>query len=243
MALEILGLTDLPELRDLLLASGKLRVRTVGRSMIPTLRPGDEIVVEPVPIEALQPGDLILFQGGRELVCHRLVGVSGGALLTRGDAGSSAGERIAPHQVLGKVVEIRQRTLWVGFKFTLQGALLPSLLRWLRRLQRLAPYRILLRPLVAPGLSYHVGLARGAVRYEWLELPKDNGAPLLPHSARPHLLVVRRGRADVGWSVLVFRDSAWRCETLYVRLRYRGLGLESDLGRLTRLLLRAQRDR
>ena len=240
MALEILGLTDLPELRDLLLASGKLRVRTVGRSMIPTIRPGDEIAVEPVPIEALQPADLILFQGGMELVCHRLVAVSGGALLTRGDAGLSDGERIAPHQVLGKVVEIRQRTLWVGFKFTLQGALLPSLLRWLRRLQRLEMYRILLRPLVTPGLSYHVGLAQGAVRYEWLELLNDKKFPVLPRSARPHLLVARRGKTDVGWSVLVFRDSACRCEKLYVRLRYRGLGLESDLGRLTRLVLRAQ---
>ena len=236
----VVAFTDLPELRDLLLASGKLRVHTVGRSMIPTLRSGDEIIVEPVPIEALRPGDLILFQGGRELVCHRLVEVSGGALLTRGDAGLSAGERIAPHQVLGKVVEIRQRTLWVGVKFTLQSALLPLLLHCLRRLQRLEAYRSLLRPLVAPGLSYHLRLAQGALRYDWLELPKDDGLPVLPRSARPHLLVARRGETDVGWSVLVFRDSAWRCETLYVRLRYRGLGLESDLGRLTRLVLRAR---
>ena len=208
--------------------------------MIPTLQPGDEIVVEPVLIEALQPGDLILFQGGRDFVCHRLVGVSGGALLTRGDAGSSAGERIAPHHVLGKVVEIRQRPFWVGIKATLQSALLPPLLRGLRRLQRLEAYRILLRPLVAPVVSHHLGLARGAVRYDWLELGKDDRFPVLLHSARPHLLVARRGPAEVGWSVLVFRDSAWRCEKLYVRLRYRGLGLESDLGRLTRLLLRAQ---
>lgn len=238
MEFETLALSDLPELRDLLLASGKVRLRIASRSMIPTLRPGDEIAVEPAPIEALRPGDLILFQGGRELVCHRLVAVSGGALLTRGDAGSSGGERIAPHHVLGKVVEIRQRTLWLGFKLGLQGALLRSLLPWLRRLQRLGAYRILVRPLVAPGLSYHLGLAQGALRYDWQELPRDNGVPVLPRSARPHLLVVRHGRADAGWSVLVFRDSAWRCETNYVRLRYRGLGLESDLGRVTRLLLR-----
>ena len=240
MAPETVALTDLPELRDLLLASGKLRVRTVGRSMVPTLMSGDEIVVASVPVEALRPGDLILFQGVRELVCHRLVAVSGGALLTRGDAGSSADERIAPHQVLGKVVDIRKRTLLVRVKFTLQGALLPLLLRWLQRLQRLDAYRVLLRPLVAPGLSYHLGLARGALRYDWLELQKGNGFPVLPRSARPHLLVARRGETDVGWSVLVLRDSAWRCEKLYVRLRYRGLGLESDLGRLTRLVLRAR---
>ena len=240
MALETLALSDLPELRDLLLASGKVRLRIASRSMIPTLRPGDEIAVEPVPIDALRAGDLILFQGWRALVCHRLVEASGDALLTRGDARLSAGERIAPHQVLGKVMEIRKRTLWVGFKVTLQGALLPPLLRWLRRLQQLETYRTIMRPLVAPGLSYHLGLAQGALRYYWLELQKDNGLPVLPRSARPHLLVARRGATDVGWSVLVFRDSAWRCETLYVRLRYRGLGVESDLGRLTRLLLRAR---
>lgn len=236
---ETLALGDLPELRDLLLASGKVRLRIASRSMSPTLRPGDEIVVEPVTIEALEPGDLILFQGVGALVCHRLVEMSGGALLTRGDAGGSAGERIAPHQALGKVVEIRKRTLWLGVTLTLRGALLRSLLPWLRRLQRLEAYRVLLRPLVAPGLSYRLGLARGALRYDWLELPNDTRFPVLPRSARPHLLVARRGGTDVGWSVLVFRDSAWRCEKLYIRLRYRGLGLESDLGRLTRRLLRA----
>jgi len=241
IAVETLALIDQPEIRDLVLASATTRLRIASRSMVPTLRPGDEIAVAPAPIVALQPGDLILFHVGRELVCHRLVGMSEGALLARGDATSSeSGELIAPHQLLGKVVEIRKRKLLAGVKATFESALLPRVLRWLRCLQGLKTYRVLLRPLVAPGLSYYLGLAQGALRYEWLQLQTDNAFPILPRSTRPHLLVGRWRGTDVGWSVLVFRDSAWRCEKLYMRLRYRGLGLEWDLGRLTRLLLQAR---
>jgi len=54
------------------------------------------------------------------------------------------------------------------------------------------------------------------------------------------VLVGKWRTTAAGWSVLVFRDSAWRCESVYVRLRYRGLGLESELSRLTDLLLEAR---
>ena len=240
MPFDTLALTDLPELSDLLLISGKVRLRIASGSMAPTLQPGDEIVVRPVPLEQIWVGDLILFTHQGQLVCHRLVEMSAGAMLTRGDAASSAGERIARDQVLGKVVRIRKRTVWVGLKASLQRVLVPLLLRWLPRLQRVRAYRLLLRPFVAPFLSYHLGLAQGARWYEWQELPKDNGFPLLPRSVRPHLLLAKRGKDVVGWSVLILRNSEWQCEDLHVRLRYRGLGVGSDLARLSRFLVRAQ---
>jgi hypothetical protein len=158
----------------------------------------------------------------------------------RAETASAPGEPIAAHRVLGRVTEIRKRGARVGATVFVRETLGPRLLRGLQRLQELAAYRTLVRPLVARGLSYHLGLARGAVRYEWVALAGRSGVPALPSAARPHLLVGTRRRTTVGWSVLAFRDSAWRCEELYVRLRYRGLGVESELGRLTRLLLEAR---
>ena len=240
MPFDTLALTDLPELSDLLLISGKVRLRIASGSMAPTLQPRDEIVVRPVPLEQIRVGDLILFTHQGQLICHRLVEMSAGALLTRGDTASSAGQRIGRDQVLGKVVKIRKRTVWVGLRETLRRALLPSLLRWLPRLQRVRAYRSLMRPIVTPALSYHLGLATGSRWYEWQELPKDNRFPVLPHSGRPHLLLAKRGQNVVGGGRLIFKHSEWEYEDLYVRLRSRGLGLESDLRRLSRLLVKGQ---
>jgi hypothetical protein len=227
---ELLALRDLPEVRALLLASG----------MEPTLRPGDEIAVEPAPIADLRPGDLIVFQAGGELVCHRAVRIAADAVWARAEAARDCGEEVAAHRVLGRVAAIRKRRAWVGTRVVLREALRPRLLRGLQRLQALAAYRVLVRPFVAPDLAYRLGLARGAVRYEWVELDGRGGVTPLTPAARPHVLLGTRGRTAVGWSVLAFRDSSWRCEELYVRLRYRGLGVESELGRLTRLLLEAR---
>jgi Peptidase S24-like len=238
--LELLALRELPEVRGLLLASGVMRLRIASDSMRPTLRPGDEIAVQSEAIAALRPGDLIVYQVGGDLVCHRVVRSSADTVWTRAETADSADDRIAWDQVLGQVVEVRERGLWVGVKVLLRGALSPPVHRWLRRLQGLDAYRALLGPLVAPRLSYHLGLARGALRYEWRELAKHDGVPVLPPAARPHVLVGKWRETAVGWSVLVFRDSAWRCERVYVRLRYRGLGLESELSRLTDLLLEAR---
>lgn len=233
-----LALVDLPEVSDLLLLHQRVRLRIASRSMAPTLRPGDEIVVEPVSIEALLTGDLILFEHTGQLICHRLVEVSGHpcTLLARGDAATGPAQRIGRDQVLGKVVSIRKRTPWVALCEALRSALLPSLLRWLPRLQQLRLYRVLIRPIVTPFLSYHLGLAHGARWYEWQELRKDNGFPALPPSARPHVLMLKLGKDVVGSSVLIFKNSGWQCEDVYLRMRYRGLGLESDFHRLAQRL-------
>jgi len=129
-------LATLPDLSDLLLTSGKVRLRIASRSMVPTLRPGDEIVVASVTAELPQPGDLVLFEQRGQLICHRVVTVSGHAILTRGDATSSPGEWIHRRHVIGKVVGIKKRAAWVGLSGTVRRLVVPVLLRWVPRLQR-----------------------------------------------------------------------------------------------------------
>jgi Peptidase S24-like len=141
--LELLALRELPEVRGLLLASGVMRLRIASDSMRPTLRPGDEIAVQPEAIAALRPGDLIVYQVGGDLVCHRVVRSSADTVWTRAETADSADDRIAWDQVLGRVVEVRKRGLWVGVKVLLRGALSPPVHRWLRRLQGLDAYRAL----------------------------------------------------------------------------------------------------
>jgi hypothetical protein len=235
--LDLLALRDLPEVRGLLLASGAMRLRIVSGSMRPTLRAGDEIAVQPAAVVTLRAGELIVFQVGSDIVCHRVTRASDDAVWTRAETAGSLEHRVAPAQVLGRVVAIRPRGCWIGIKTLLHNSLTPVVHRWLGRLQAVPVYRAVMRRLVAPGLSYHLGLARGAVRYEWLELGTGAELPVLSRESRPHVLLGRRRQSAVGWSVLVFRDSAWRCESLYVRLRYRGLGIERELSRLTRLVL------
>ncbi len=238
MPSDTVGVGDLLELSDLLLKWGKVRLRIASRSMVPTLRPGDEIGVDPVSVEALRTGDVILFELKGQLICHRLVEMPEcpSALLTRGDAASSGGLWIGRDQVLGKVVSLRRRSLWVGIRETLHSALAPSLYRWLPDLQRLTPYRVLMRTILAPFLSYHLGVAQATRWYDWQELRKDSGLPVLPRSPRSHLLIAKRGKGVVGCAFLVCDPSGWQCENVSVRLRYRGLGIESALARWAHLL-------
>ncbi len=238
MPSDTVGVGDLLELSDLLLKWGKVRLRIASRSMVPTLRPGDEIVVEPVSVEALRTGDVILFELKGQLICHRLVEMPEcpSALLTRGDAASSGGLWIGRDQVLGKVVNIRRRTVWVGLKETLQSALVPLLLRRLPLLQRVKVYRVLMRPIIAPFLSYHLGVAQGTRWHTWQRLDVNVGLPTLEPAPRPYLLLVKRGTDVVGGAFLVFKDSTWQCENVSVRMRYRGLGIESALARWAHLL-------
>lgn len=242
MPSDALAFTDLLELSDLLLKADKVRLRIASRSMAPTLRPGDEIAVRAVPREQLRAGDLILFQHRGQLICHRLVEISDEppTCLTRGDATGGLGERIGLGQVLGKVVAIRKRGVWLVVKDTLQRAWLPALLHWLPRLQGLTLYRLLMRPVVAPFLSYHLGIAEGSRWYRWQVLGKENGIPALPPSARPHLLIAKQGTRVAGWAFLVWTNPDWQCVDVYVRIRYRGLGLETDLARTAHRLVSAR---
>lgn len=239
MPLDALGLTDLPELSDLLLRSERVRLRIAGSSMAPTLRPGDEVGVEPVPTDEFRVGDLVLFEQRGQLICHRLVEKSA-AWLTRGDAGDGPGERIRPEQVHGKVVSIRKRPPWRGVRESLRGVFLPAYLRWIPRVQGLALYRVLMRPVVTPFLSYHLGIAEGSRWYRWQELGRDTGVPALPPSARPHLVLVKRRTREAGWAFLIWKNPDWQWADAYVRIRYRGLGVEQDLARMVRRLVDGQ---
>ena len=127
-----------------------VRFRAPGRSMHPTIRENETLIVEPASIEALAVGDIVLSRSGEKLTAHRLIGIDhepAGAsrpaaerrprFITRGDACSVCDPPEGAEHLLGKVVAVERR----GRRFDPCG-FLPSLYtRTYRLLSRL------LRPL------------------------------------------------------------------------------------------------
>jgi len=91
---------------------GALRLRVLGRSMLPAIWPGDVLEVERVAVTALRRSDVILVRRGAWLFAHRLIEVSRGAggdlLLTRGDAQRREDPPVPAGHVVGRVAAVRR---------------------------------------------------------------------------------------------------------------------------------------
>ena len=88
-------------------SSGTLRLRVMGWSMLPVVRPGDTLVVESADTSAVAKGDIVLFGRDRRLFAHRVVSKrmkSGDSrVVTRGDAMPAPDPPLAHHELLGRV--------------------------------------------------------------------------------------------------------------------------------------------
>ncbi len=74
---------------------------------MPTIWPGDSLVVEHATGKDVSAGDIVLFSNSCRFVAHRLVEkdspTNPGELLTRGDAMSTADAPIRQNELLGRV--------------------------------------------------------------------------------------------------------------------------------------------
>jgi hypothetical protein len=99
-----------------------VRFRAPGRSMHPTIRENETVVVAPASIAALSVGDIVLSRSGEKITAHRLIGIdfepmaaSGPAaecrsrFITRGDACSTCDPPSGPEHLLGKVVAVERK--------------------------------------------------------------------------------------------------------------------------------------
>ena len=62
---------------EVLRSSGTLRLRAMGWSMLPTVWPGDTLVIERIHSDAVSEGDIVLFGRDRRVFAHRVVAKSG----------------------------------------------------------------------------------------------------------------------------------------------------------------------
>jgi hypothetical protein len=78
--------------------------------MLPTVWPGDTLVIEPVKSGAVRDGDIVLFSRNGRLVAHRMLAKSGSEgdaqILTRGDALSHPDLLVSDRDLLGRVAFI-----------------------------------------------------------------------------------------------------------------------------------------
>ncbi len=102
---------------DLLLQQKRYRFRVCSDSMLPALRPGAILRLEPAKYEQLAAGDLVAARVGETLVCHRLVrsytdeqGVRW--LVTKGDRSADEDDPIRAELGVGRVVRVSQPPLW-----------------------------------------------------------------------------------------------------------------------------------
>jgi signal peptidase I len=82
-----------------------------GWSMLPSVFPGDTLVIESSESNEAVEGDIILFSRDRRLFAHRVVkraNDSGPGLVTRGDAMPVADAVVRENEMLGRVVLIQR---------------------------------------------------------------------------------------------------------------------------------------
>lgn len=91
---------------------GAVPLTVLTGSMTPTYRPGDIVIVQPVPAESLAIGDVVTFQpisDDPRLTTHRIVDIVSQngtviSVITRGDANNVDDAPIIPEQIQGKVI-------------------------------------------------------------------------------------------------------------------------------------------
>lgn len=71
-------------------------------SMEPVLSVDDLILIKET--DKICPGDIVVYQSGRELIVHRVVSIDGETVLTKGDANNVADEPFDVSNVKGKMV-------------------------------------------------------------------------------------------------------------------------------------------
>jgi signal peptidase I len=96
---------------------GSLRLRVTGLSMLPSVWPGDLLLIRRQQIDQVYPGDIVLFARHGRLIAHRVVfktdDLEAPSLITQGDALPSQDSPISPAQLLGKVSGILRAGEWV----------------------------------------------------------------------------------------------------------------------------------
>jgi phage repressor protein C with HTH and peptisase S24 domain len=94
---------------EVLRAGGRLRLRALGSSMLPSIWPGDVLCIERKPGEEIVPGDIVLVARGGRFFVHRLLEKCDSGWVMRGDSLPQNDEAVAEVQVLGKVSAIHRK--------------------------------------------------------------------------------------------------------------------------------------
>jgi signal peptidase I len=85
-----------------------LRLKVTGESMRPLLCAGDVVVVQPIDLPTLRPGEVVVVQRGGEWITHRLVTIDERGWHTHGDNTRYTDEAAHADQLVGRVIAIER---------------------------------------------------------------------------------------------------------------------------------------
>ena len=95
---------------EVLRSFGTLRFAATGWSMLPTIWPGETLVVERISRDEVRVGDIVLVGRDGRLCAHRVIGTAGNEgspqWITQGDALPVPDRPVADHELLGKVTHV-----------------------------------------------------------------------------------------------------------------------------------------
>jgi hypothetical protein len=113
---------------SLLRSGGRIRIKALGTSMLPSIWPGDTLLIESTLTDELTRGDVVLVKREKRILIHRLVNRSGPRWTTRGDAMPQNDPAVAAADILGRVSAIQRG----GHVITPKGRvpLLQRMLAW-----------------------------------------------------------------------------------------------------------------
>lgn len=92
---------------EVLRSFGRLRFAATGWSMLPSIRPGETLMVEKVSPDHVSVGDVVLVGSEGKLRAHRVVGTTGEQenrrWITQGDALAASDHPVPANELLGRV--------------------------------------------------------------------------------------------------------------------------------------------
>ncbi len=92
---------------EVLRSFGSLRFKATGWSMLPSVWPGDTLLVERVSPDQVRIGDVVLVGRDARLCAHRVVSVEEGSRtpgwITQGDANPAPDQSVSRDELLGRV--------------------------------------------------------------------------------------------------------------------------------------------
>jgi hypothetical protein len=93
---------------EVLRDSGSLRLRATGSSMLPSIWPGDVLIIQKREIELIAAGETAIFSPNGRLTAHRVISHHGSFLATQGDSVPQPDPPVTANDLLGVVVSIER---------------------------------------------------------------------------------------------------------------------------------------
>ncbi len=83
-----------------------------GRSMLPFLRSGDKVLIEPLRTDLIRKGSIVLSETAYGVVLHRIVRIKGSSIWLAGDANLVQEEEVCQQDIMGVVKAVCRENQW-----------------------------------------------------------------------------------------------------------------------------------